>query len=119
MSYQIIDDILDFTSTEKELGKPAGNDLMQGNITLPVLYALKDEAFKKRLEKCLIHEQIIDMEQMKEIIHDIKHSEGIAYSYHISDRYLQKALKELEQLPDNQAKKTLKEIGKSIGKRKF
>ncbi len=39
MSYQIIDDILDFTGTEKELGKPAGGDLLQGNITLPVLFA--------------------------------------------------------------------------------
>ena len=41
MSYQIIDDILDFTSTDKELGKPAGSDLLQGNITLPALL-LKD-----------------------------------------------------------------------------
>ncbi len=41
MSYQIIDDILDFTSTEEELGKPVGGDLLQGNVTLPVLYALK------------------------------------------------------------------------------
>src|SRR5699024_6264967 len=37
MSFQIIDDILDFTASEKELGKPTGSDLMQGNITLPVL----------------------------------------------------------------------------------
>ncbi len=35
MSYQIIDDILDFVSTEEKLGKPAGGDLLQGNITLP------------------------------------------------------------------------------------
>ena len=42
MSFQIIDDILDFTATEKELGKPAGGDLLQGNITLPVLFAIKD-----------------------------------------------------------------------------
>ncbi len=41
MSYQIIDDILDFTSTDKQLGKPAGSDLLQGNITLPILL-LKD-----------------------------------------------------------------------------
>lgn len=40
MSYQIIDDILDFTSTEKALGKPAGGDLLQGNITAPVFYAM-------------------------------------------------------------------------------
>ena len=34
MSFQIVDDILDFTATDKQLGKPAGSDLLQGNITL-------------------------------------------------------------------------------------
>src|SRR5690625_2652440 len=45
MSYQIIDDILDFTSSEQELGKPTASDLLQGNITLPVLYAMQDNSF--------------------------------------------------------------------------
>jgi heptaprenyl diphosphate synthase len=40
MAFQLTDDILDFTSTEKELGKPAGGDLKQGNLTLPALYAM-------------------------------------------------------------------------------
>src|SRR5690606_23993225 len=42
MSFQIIDDILDFTSTDEELGKPAGSDFIQGNITLPILCARKN-----------------------------------------------------------------------------
>ena len=41
MSFQIVDDILDFTSTEKKLGKPVGSDLMNGHITLPVLLEMK------------------------------------------------------------------------------
>ena len=47
MSYQIIDDILDFTASEEELGKPAGSDLLQGNITLPVLYCDERPCFKR------------------------------------------------------------------------
>ena len=38
MAFQITDDILDFVGDEKKLGKPAGSDLRQGNITLPALY---------------------------------------------------------------------------------
>ena len=50
MSFQIVDDILDFTSTEKKLGKPVGSDLMNGHITLPVLLEMKkDTSFKKKL----------------------------------------------------------------------
>ena len=49
MAFQITDDILDFTSTEEELGKPAGEDLIQGNITLPVLFAMKNAEIKKEI----------------------------------------------------------------------
>ena len=37
LAFQVVDDILDFTSTEEELGKPVGSDLRQGTITLPVI----------------------------------------------------------------------------------
>src|SRR5437763_6484484 len=43
MAFQIRDDVLDFVSTESELGKPAGHDLMEGVYTLPVIRALHDE----------------------------------------------------------------------------
>ena len=42
MAFQIIDDILDITSTDEELGKPAGSDLLNGHLTLPILY-IKDD----------------------------------------------------------------------------
>ncbi len=42
MAFQLSDDIMDVTSSEEELGKPPGQDLRQGVLTLPVLYALGD-----------------------------------------------------------------------------
>ena len=39
IAFQLIDDILDFTSREKILGKPVGNDLREGKVTLPLIYA--------------------------------------------------------------------------------
>lgn len=41
MAFQIVDDILDLTSDSKKIGKPAGNDILQGVITLPVIHAYK------------------------------------------------------------------------------
>lgn len=40
MAFQIVDDVLDFIGDEQTLGKPAGNDLRQGTITLPLIYAI-------------------------------------------------------------------------------
>lgn len=42
MAFQLTDDILDFTSRETILGKPVGNDLQEGKVTLPLIYALAD-----------------------------------------------------------------------------
>ena len=44
MAFQIVDDVLDVTATEAELGKPAGHDLVEGVYTLPVLRALANGA---------------------------------------------------------------------------
>jgi heptaprenyl diphosphate synthase len=43
MCFQVVDDVLDVTRTEAELGKPAGNDVHEGVYTLPVIYALQSE----------------------------------------------------------------------------
>ena len=56
MAFQITDDILDFTSTEEELGKPAGSDLLQGNITAPALYAMENDLIREKIEK--VHEDM-------------------------------------------------------------
>jgi heptaprenyl diphosphate synthase len=50
MAFQIVDDVLDVTATEAELGKPAGHDLVEGVYTLPVLRALAgDDGLRRRL----------------------------------------------------------------------
>ncbi|MBM7713631.1 heptaprenyl diphosphate synthase component II [Siminovitchia sp. FSL H7-0308] len=115
MSFQITDDILDFTATEKELGKPAGEDLRQGNITLPALYAMQIPELKAEIIK--VNEDT-NKEEMQKIIHLIKHSGAIEKSHLLSRRYLDKALHILQELPANRAKRPLQEIANYIGKRR-
>ncbi len=42
LAFQLIDDVLDFTSSEEKLGKPTGNDLREGKVTLPLIYLLRN-----------------------------------------------------------------------------
>lgn len=116
MSFQITDDILDFTSTEKELGKPVGSDLLQGNITLPVLFALENPAIKVEIEKIT---NKTTPNEIQPILNRILDADVIERSAKVSDQYLQKAFDILENLPKNRARSTLFSIAKYIGKRRF
>ncbi|TQS74417.1 heptaprenyl diphosphate synthase component II [Ornithinibacillus gellani] len=119
MSYQIIDDILDFTSSEKQLGKPAGNDLIQGNITLPILIAREDKAFEQRLSNLFKHPNKINAGELTDLITHLKELKAIEKSYQMSDRYLQKAMAAIEPFPNSKPKATLQQIAMYIGKRRM
>jgi octaprenyl-diphosphate synthase len=48
IAFQLVDDMLDFTSHEKVLGKPVGSDLREGKVTLPLIYALEEATPEER-----------------------------------------------------------------------
>ena len=58
LAFQVFDDILDFTSTEEELGKPVGSDLRQGTITLPVILMRDRELADGRLNAAFESEDV-------------------------------------------------------------
>lgn len=117
MSYQIVDDILDFTSTDQQLGKPAGSDLLQGNITLPILL-LKDRVEIKNFVERAKNGEVTEEERLQ-MLKFVRKSDAIKKSINVSNHYLQKALKEVEKLPNSSMKKKLRDIALYIGKRKF
>ncbi len=117
MSFQIIDDILDFTASDQELGKPAGSDFIQGNITLPVLFARKDAEIYQMLKDNL--KKDVSDEQRMAIVQTIRSSSAIDEAKRMSELYLDKALRELDHLPKGNATKTMRKIAFFIGKRKF
>ncbi|WP_078546073.1 heptaprenyl diphosphate synthase component II [Litchfieldia alkalitelluris] len=116
MAFQITDDILDFTATEEELGKPAGSDLLQGNITLPVLLAMQDKELRAKIISVT---STTSVKEIQPIISAINSSNAINQSLELSDLYLRKAYSILEELPKNKSTSTLNAIAKYIGKRKF
>ncbi|KGA99146.1 heptaprenyl diphosphate synthase subunit II [Alkalihalobacillus alcalophilus ATCC 27647 = CGMCC 1.3604] len=119
MSFQITDDILDFIGTEKQLGKPAGGDLLQGNVTLPALYALTKKPQLKAELNDFFNGSNQDKEHFHKFLEVIKRSGGIEYATKMSDLYLKKAFERLDLLPNIKAKQHLSDIATYIGRRKF
>ncbi|TKW75604.1 MAG: heptaprenyl diphosphate synthase [Staphylococcus hominis] len=115
MSFQIVDDILDFTSTEKKLGKPVGSDLMNGHITLPVLLEMKkDPVFKKQIAE-LSH--LTNKNQFGPLIDQIKNSNSITQSQEVSDHYLNKALDLIDQLEEPNSQNLFRKLIKRMRSR--
>ncbi|OPA81444.1 heptaprenyl diphosphate synthase [Paenibacillus selenitireducens] len=120
MAFQVRDDLLDLCGTEKQIGKPPGSDMRQGNITLPVLLALQDEQIRGPLlaEIAEIQQQEGKHDASK-AIQMIRGSKGLEQAEEMADRYIAKALHALESLPNVKAKKNLTDIAHFVAKRSY
>lgn len=119
MAFQMIDDVLDFTGNEKKLGKPAGSDLRQGNVTLPVVYLLNHG---KKEEKELIESFLKSKGNhgsFQQILSIVKKSKGIPFTMDLAHRYLQKAMKAIESLPPIRQKQSMIDITQFILQRSY
>ena len=115
MAFQITDDILDFTASESSLGKPVGNDLRQGNITAPVLYALRNPAAGAELA-ALISERQSDGD-VRRAIALVRESGGLEAARALADRYLARARNALSPLPLTDARASLEAIALFVADR--
>jgi len=107
MCFQIKDDIFDFFE-QGELGKPTGNDIKEGKITLPLIYALNKVSLDKTaLLRDMIKNQDFKEENIHTLIDFAIHNHGIAYAQEKMQEIKQKALHLLEDFPDTEAKKSL------------
>jgi geranylgeranyl pyrophosphate synthase len=104
MAFQIIDDILDFTGAQEEVGKPVGSDLLSGNVTLPALLLIEKQNHDKALEEALKSKS---EEDLKQIIATIQKSPLIEQSYVVANEFCFKAKQTVSDMPNSDAKKSL------------
>jgi heptaprenyl diphosphate synthase len=120
MAFQIRDDILDLCGTEEQIGKPPGSDIKQGNITLPVLYALQQPERRAQLLEQLAVIQAADGQMdVSRFIGMIRDSDGITRSEQLAAKYIDKAISALEGLPALPARKDLVSIAHFVGNRTY
>lgn len=120
MAFQIRDDILDLTGTEKELGKPPGSDIRQGNLTLPVLYALADDNVRSELLEEISRIRALDGQtDASRFLRLVRDGPYIEQAGRLASRYIDRAIAALDELPDLRAKRDLIQIAHFIGSRSY
>jgi len=106
-AFQIKDDINDFSESEKASGKPVFKDLKEGLVTLPALYAIRNnKTVKIAIEEFFGSEGTTELDA-DTICNLIKENGGVRDSYELLLKYTGKAKKVLSTLPDNQSKEIL------------
>ena len=117
MSFQILDDILDYEIDSHQFGKPVLEDVAQGVYTLPLIIAFpkKEKEFRSLLEK---KERISDGER-KKVQQLVLKSGGVESAKVLAKKYTDRALQQIERLPEKNVKTMLFDITSRLLQREY
>jgi geranylgeranyl pyrophosphate synthase len=111
LAFQVFDDILDFTSTEAELGKPVGSDLRQGTITLPVIL-MRDRRFADGRLRAAFESDDVDLQ-----VRLVQESGAIPAAMSEADSLVMRARSALSVLPDTVERQALDALAAYVTRR--
>lgn len=112
IAFQVADDILDYSSDTKTLGKSIGEDLEDGRITLPLILALKNTSDRKSLEKA------IKDGALEKVLAFIRETDSLAKCRDFANEAVVKAKKALDVLEDSPYKEMLIDLARKAADRK-
>jgi octaprenyl-diphosphate synthase len=109
ISFQIVDDILDYISEDKNFGKEAGGDLAEGKVTLPVIIAFEraSSADKELLRQVFTTSLGETRRELKRVIELLNRYNSIQDSFKWAHKYVEDGVKALSSLPQSAIKDQL------------
>jgi octaprenyl-diphosphate synthase len=108
VTFQLVDDLLDFTGDAKALGKPIGADLREGKMTLPLIHLLsQDEEVGEAIVRDIIASRSTTEEQWSELMRILQSHRSIDYAYRRAVEYAERAKKPLAVFPPSSERDAL------------
>ena len=114
LAFQLVDDLLDFTASPEELGKPVLSDLKEGKVTLPLIFALETEANSnghageaRRLVAKVLEERGFVSVRPEQITRLVKETGALRRAASLARDYVKHAKAALEELPDSEYRRAL------------
>ena len=100
MAFQLVDDLLDLTSTSDVLGKPAASDLKEGKLTLPVFFAISNAQPEdsQKVQKVLDERNFRSVDRA-EFLLLLEKSDGLERTRELAKQYARRAIQLLEEFP--------------------
>ncbi|MCL6547489.1 MAG: polyprenyl synthetase family protein [Alicyclobacillus sp.] len=115
MAFQIIDDVLDYTGDERQVGKPVGGDLRQGNLTFPALWAAGCGQHGMELQQLI--RSGMNQADLGRAIDIVRRSGGLRQARRLADRYMEKARACLESLSPAGVRGDLEAVAQFVSER--
>jgi octaprenyl-diphosphate synthase len=108
IAFQLVDDVLDFTSHEKVLGKPVGSDLREGKVTLPLIYALEDASAEERsMVEAVLKDENYDRVPFSKILGMIERHRGFDRVRERAQAFTDKARSIVTEFPESPYQRAL------------
>ena len=108
IAFQLVDDILDFTSREKILGKPVGNDLREGKVTLPLIYALESaDPEERKLVETVLADGTYDQVPFGKVLQLLNRYNGIERAQERACSFTERARQIMDGFPPSPFQKAL------------
>jgi len=120
IAFQLMDDVLDYTSYNDVLGKHVGTDLKEGKVTLPLIYVLRsaDEKNKAFIRKVFAKQRIAKRD-FDRVLGIIEENGGISYTLEATENHLTQAKRYLDIFPASRYKTALLELADYMLKREM
>lgn len=110
IAFQIIDDVLDFTSNQEKLGKPVGGDLRLGLITLPAILYFANNPTEELSQEFFNYDCNPPLNVLEALIQNIRNSSAIQESFEKANAHIENCLVALHQLPPSIERDALEEL---------
>jgi len=108
IAFQLVDDVLDFTARETILGKPVGNDLREGKVTLPLIYALQSASTEERqLVERVLNDRNYDAVPLSRILRILDRHKTIDRVRERASQFTDRAKAILHTFPDSPYQRAL------------
>jgi heptaprenyl diphosphate synthase len=119
LAFQIADDVLDYTGTEDEVGKPIGHDVAEGFATLPLMLAMEEPPIAGRLAPLLRSGHELSPAQAEQVVELVRASQGPQRAIERAQSLASDARRELHSIDGGETAKALSSLTNYVVSRKL